>query len=209
LLHKPESLSFEQAASVPHAAALAVQSLRFERETQPGDQLLFNGAGGGAGTLAIQIAKHWGAEVTAVDSGLKLDAMRDLGADHVIDYTKEDFTRSGQRYDRIIDVQARRGVADYARALKPGGVFVMVGGPLGRIFINFALGQVLSRRDDKTLGLLPHVANGGLDSFIELFEAGQVTPIIDRSFTLEQVPEAMRYYSSAQAIGKVVITVDH
>ncbi|MCI0808177.1 MAG: NAD(P)-dependent alcohol dehydrogenase [Chloroflexi bacterium] len=207
LTPKPASMTFEQAAAVPHAAALAVQSLRHKSQIRSGQRVLFNGAGGGAGTFAVQIAKSLGAEVTCVDSSMKLDMLSSLGADHVIDYTREDFTRNGQRYDLIIDVKARRSVFAYRRALNPGGICVMVGGSMPRIFLAMIAGHLFSMIGRKKIGILWHRANRGLDFVIELFEAGKVVPVIDKSFTLSEVGEALRYFGEGKHQGKIVITV--
>ncbi len=208
LASKPVSMSFEQAAAIPQAGLLALQALRYKGHVQPGQKVLFNGAGGGVGTLGMQIAKSFGAEVTGVDNTEKLDIMRSSGADHVIDYTQEDFTKNGQHYDRIIDVAATRSVFDYKRALSPGGVFVMVGGSSSLVYKLLFLGPWISMIESKKMGLLLHRANKGLSFMKELFEAGKVVPVIDRCYPLNEVAEAFRYYGDGQVKGKVVITLD-
>ena len=207
LLPKPATMTFEEAAAVPQAALLALQGLRDKGRIQPGQKVLINGAGGGAGTFAVQIAKSFGAVVTGVDSAEKLDVMRSVGADQVIDYTREDFTRNGQRYDLILDIAAHHSVFDYKRALSPKGVYVVVGGSTARILQVISLGPLISMRGGGKMGLLAHKPNKGLASMIEFFEAGKVVPVIDRRYPLSEVPEALRYFGEGHAKGKVVITV--
>ena len=204
LVLKPACLTFEQAAAVPQAALLAFQGLQ-KGEIRPGKKVLINGAGGGSGTFAIQIAKDIGAEVTAVDNTEKLDIMRSTGADHVIDYTQEDFTKNGQHYDLIFDNAANRSLSDYKRALSPGGVHVMVGGKSFNILQAMLVSMVGSRK----FVLLLHKANKGLDTMKALFEAGKVVPVIDRSYPLSEAADAMRYFAAGHAKGKVVITLEH
>jgi NADPH:quinone reductase-like Zn-dependent oxidoreductase len=208
---KPASMTFEEAAAIPTAAVVALQNLRGKRPIQPGQKVLINGAGGGVGTFAVQLAKYFGAEVTGVDSTEKLDIMRSTGADHVIDYTKEDFTKGGQRYDLILDVVVHRSVFDYKRALSPKGICVFVGGSMTRVFLNMLLGQLISMMGSKKMGLVKWEPNKkeDLDFLKELFEAGKVVPVIDRRYPLSEVPEAFRYLEEGHAKGKVVITVEH
>ena len=207
---KPACLSFEQAAAVPQAALLALQGLQKGGGLQKdgdwaGNKVLINGAGGGSGTFAIQIAKEFGAEVTAVDSTEKLDIMRTTGADHVIDYTKEDFTKNGQRYDLIFDNAANRSLSDYKRVLNLGGIHVMVGGKFFNIFKSVLVSMFGSRK----FVLLLHKANKGLDTMKLLFEAGKVVPVIDRSYPLSEATDAMSYFAAGHAKGKVIITIEH
>jgi NADPH:quinone reductase-like Zn-dependent oxidoreductase len=206
---KPASMTFEEVAAVPQAAAMALQGLRDKGQIQPGQKILINGAGGGVGTFAVQIAKSFGAEVTGVDSTRKLDLLRSIGADQVIDYTQEDFTKSGQRYDLILDVAAYHSIFDYKRALSPKGIYVMVGGSSARIFQTIFLGPLISMTGSKKLGILAHKPNKGLDFMKELFEAGKVVPVIDRRYPLSEVPEALRHFGEGHAKGKVVITLEH
>jgi len=206
---KPASMTFEEAAAVPQAAVLALHGLRDKRQIQPGQKVLINGAGGGAGTFAVQIAKSFGAEVTGVDSTRKLDMMRSIGADQVIDYTQEDFTKNEQRYDLILDNAAYHSIFDYKRALSPKGIYVMLGGSTARIFQVMFLGPLISMTGSKKMSLLMHKPNKGLAFIIELFEAGKVVPVIDRCYPLSEVPEALRYFGKGHAQGKVVITVEH
>jgi NADPH:quinone reductase-like Zn-dependent oxidoreductase len=209
LVLKPASMAFEEAAAVPQAAVLALRGLRDKGQIQPGQKVLINGAGGGAGTFAVQIAKSLGAEVTGVDSTRKLDIMRSIGADHVIDYTQEDFTKSGQRYDLILDMAAHHSIFDYYRALSPKGIYVMEGGSTARIFQVVFLGPLISMTTSKKMGILAHKPNKGLAFMKELFEAGKVKPVIDKRYPLSEVAEALRYFGKGQARGKVVITVAH
>ncbi|MGD0550094.1 MAG: NAD(P)-dependent alcohol dehydrogenase [Candidatus Bathyarchaeia archaeon] len=206
---KPASMTFEEAAAVPQAAVLALQGLRDKGQIQPGQKALINGAGGGVGTFAVQIAKSFGAEVTGVDSTRKLDMVRSIGADQVIDYTQEDFTQSGQRYDLILDVAAYHSIFDYKRALSPRGIYVMVGGSTARIFQAMFLGPLISMTGSKKMGILMHKPNKDLAFMKELFEAGKVVPVIDGRYPLSEVPEALRYFGEGHAKGKIVITVEH
>jgi NADPH:quinone reductase-like Zn-dependent oxidoreductase len=220
---KPASMTFEEAAAVPTAAVVALQNLRGvgpsspslslsdKGQIQPGQKVLINGAGGGVGTFAVQIAKYFGAEVTGVDSTRKLDMLRSIGADQVIDYTQEDFTKSGQRYDLILDVVAYRSIFAYKRALSPKGVCVFVGGSTAAIFQALFLAPLISMTGSKKMGTVMWKPNKKEDlAFLEeLFEAGKVVPVIDKRYPLSEVPEALRYLEEGHALGKVVITVEH
>jgi NADPH:quinone reductase-like Zn-dependent oxidoreductase len=207
---KPASMTFEEAAAYPQAAMVALQSLRDKGQIRPGHKVLINGAGGGMGTFAIQLAKHFGAEVTGVDNTRKLDLMHSIGADHVIDYTQEDYTKSGQRYDLILDVAAYRSVFDYSRALSPGGTFMIVGGAFSTLLQVVVLGTLMSRFGSKRIGINAWEPNKREDlAFLaELFEAGKVVPVIDRRCPLSEVPKALRYLEEGRALGKVVITME-
>lgn len=208
LAPKSPNLSFEEAASIPQAGVLALQGLRYRGPIRPGQKVLINGAGGGVGTFAVQIAVSSGAEVTGVDKAEKLDMLRSLGADQLIDYTQEDFTKSGQRYDLILDVAAYHSIFDYRRALSPSGTYVTVGGSTPRILQIALLGPLLSRTGDKTLGILMHRPNrDDLIALNDLIESGKVIPVIDRRYPLAEVPEALRYFGEGQVQGKVVIVV--
>jgi len=209
LAPKPPSMTFEEAATYPQAAIVALQSLRDKGQTQPGQKLLINGAGGGMGTFAVQLAKYFGADVTAVDSTRKLDMLRSIGADQVIDYTHEDYTQSGQRYDLILDLAAHRSVSDYRRALAPDGIFMMVGGSVATLLQVVTRGTWISRRGGQKIGLNAWTPNKREDlTFLaELFEAGKVVPVIDRRYPLHEVPEALRYLEEEPHLGKIVITV--
>jgi len=202
---KPARLTFEQAAAVPLAAFTALQGLRDKGQIQPGQKVLINGASGGVGTFAVQIAKSYGTEVTGVCSTRNLDLVRSIGADHVIDYTQEDFTRNGQHYDLIFDAVGNRSISDYQRALSPNGICSVAGfTSLSRLFQVMFLGG-------KKIGLMQTAKANKKDLVIiqELLEAGKVVPVIDRSYPLSEVPEAIRYLETGHARGKVVITVEH
>jgi NADPH:quinone reductase-like Zn-dependent oxidoreductase len=207
---KPASMTFEQATTYPHSAIIVLQNIRDKGQIQPGQRVLINGAGGGMGTFAVQIAKYYEAEVTGVDSADKFDMLRSIGADHVIDYRKEDYTRSGQRYDLILDVVAYRSVFDYQRALSPEGIFIIIGGSLTTFLQVVLLGTLISRRGSKKIGINKWEMNKKEDLafLVELFETGKVVPIIDRRYPLSEVPEALRYVEGGHAQGKVVITVE-
>jgi NADPH:quinone reductase-like Zn-dependent oxidoreductase len=172
---------------------------------------LINGAGGGVGTFAVQIAKSFGAEVTGVDSTKKLDMMRSIGADHVIDYTQEDFTKSGQCYDLILDVVAYRSISDYKRALNPKGICRFVGGSMATIFKAVILGPLILMTGSKKMGIVIWKPNKKEDLafLIELLEAGKVVPVIDRRYPLNKVAEAFRYLEEGHHQGKIVITMEH
>jgi len=205
LAPKSASMTYEQAAAVPQAAVLALQGLR-KGQIQPGQKVLINGAGGGVGTFGMQIAKSFGAEVTGVDSTGKLDMVRSIGADQVIDYTKEDFTKSGRRYDLILDVVVYRSIFDYKRALSPKGIFVMIGGSIPRVFLIALTAPLITR--SKKLVILAHKSNSKDLIFMnDLFEAGKVAPVIDRRYPLSEVAEALRYFGKGHVQGKVVVTV--
>jgi len=208
---KPASMTFEEASTYPQSAIISLQSLRDKGGIQPGQRVLINGAGGGMGTFAVQIAKLYGAEVTGVDSTRKLDMLRSIGADHVIDYTQEDYTKSGQCYDLILDVAAYRSVFDYKRALSPEGILMMVGGSLATLLQVVFLGALISRIGSKKLGLNAYDSNNKEDLALlaELFESGKVVPVIDRRYPLSEVPEALRYLEEEPHLGKIVITVEH
>jgi NADPH:quinone reductase-like Zn-dependent oxidoreductase len=204
---KPASMTFEEAAAIPHSGLLALQSLYDKAEIQPGQKVLINGAGGGAGTIAVQMAKSLGAEVTAVDSTRKLDMLRSIGADNVIDYTQEDFTKNGKCYDMIFDNAAHHSIFDYKRALSPNGIYVMTGGSSAQIFQGMFLGPLISMTGSRKMGILMHKPNKGLPTLTELIEAGKVAPVIDSRYPLSEVPEAFRYFGEGLAKGKVIITV--
>ena len=195
---KPVNMTYEEAAAVPQYALVALQGLRDKGQIQPGQKVLINGASGGIGTFAVQIAKSFGAEVTGVCSTRNLDMVRSIGADHVIDYTQEDFTKSQQHYDLILDIVANRSVSDYMRALSPKGRYVAVA---------FKLGVMFARGGDKKAIQLSHEPNvKDLVFMKELIEAGKVVPVIGRRYPLSEVAEALRYYGEGHPSGKVVIT---
>ena len=204
---KPDWMPFEHAAAIPQAAVMALLSVLDKGQVRQGQKVLINGAGGGVGTFAIQMAKSYGAEVTGVDRAHKFDLMRSIGSDHVIDSTKEDYTRTGQRYDLIVDVVANRPVFDYRRALNPGGKFIMVGGTVAAILQAAFLGALISMYGKKKIGMLAHKPNKDLQDISELIRNGKVTPVIDRQFPLEETPDAFRYFGKGNFGGKIIITV--
>jgi NADPH:quinone reductase-like Zn-dependent oxidoreductase len=210
LAHKPDSMTFEEAAAVPEAAIPALQGLRDHGQIQPGQKVLINGAGGGVGTFAVQIAKSFGAEVTGVCSTRKLDMVRSIGADHVVDYTQEDFTKSEQRYDLILANAGEHSIFEYKRVLSPEGIYVCTGGSFAQYFQATLLGPLISMMGSKKLGsMLAKPNQKDYDFLIELIEAGKVVPVIDRRYPLSEVPEALRYYGGGQVQGKVVIIVEN
>lgn len=209
LAMKPGSMTFEEAAAIPQAAMLAVQGLIDKGKIQSGQKLLINGAGGGVGTFAVQIAQEFGIEVTGVDRASKLEMMRSLGFDQVIDYKCVDFTKNGQQYDLILDVKTNRPVFDYLRALRPGGMYVTVGGSLSRLFQALIVGPWISLIAGKKIGIVALKPNKDLSYISELFEKGKLKPVIDGPYGLDQVPDAFRRFAEGIHEGKIVITLDH
>lgn len=209
IIHKPARLSFEQAAAVPVAAITALQGLRDKGAVQAGDKVLINGASGGVGTFAVQIAKALGAEVTGVCSTRNVELVRSLGADHVVDYKQEDFTRGQARYDVIIDNVGNHSLRDVRRVLEPDGTYVKIGGPKDELWLGpvlaFLATPVMSKFSSQSfVGLLAQMKADDLRVLAGMIEAGQVTPVIDRSYAFEEIPEAIDYLSSQRARGKVV-----
>jgi NADPH:quinone reductase-like Zn-dependent oxidoreductase len=210
LVRKPVNRSFEEAAAVPVAAITALQGLRNKGKIKPDMRVLVNGASGGVGTFAIQVAKFYGTEVTGVCSSRNLELVRSIGADHVVDYTKEDFTRSSQKYDLIFDAVGNRSVGDYKRALKPGGQCVIAGFTgLSRMLNHGVLGPLLSLSGSRKVGLmgLAKVTKEDLVTLRDLLEGGKLTPVIDRRYPLEETAKAIAYLEQGHARGKVVITM--
>ena len=207
---KPAKITFEEAAAVPMAAVTALQGLRDTGRIRKGQKVLINGASGGVGTFAVQIAKSFGAEVTAVCSTGKMEMARAIGADHVIDYTKEDFTKNGQHYDLIFAVNGYHPILDYKSALKPDGIYVMAGGSMSQMFQALLLGPLVSMIGNKKIRAVSAKPNQKDLIFIkELIEAGKVKPVIDRRYSLREVPQALQYLWEGHARGKVVITVEY
>ena len=204
---KPAAMSFEQAASIPQAAMLAVQGLIDKGKIHTGQKLLINGAGGGVGTFGVQIAKLYGLEITGVDSTAKLDMLRSIGFDHVIDYTQKDFTKNGQHYDLILDAKTNRSMFDYSRALSPNGIYVTVGGSISRLLQALFLGPWISMINKKHIRIVSLKTNKDLIFMNELFEAGKVKPVIDGPYKLGEFHEAFRIFDKAEHKGKVVITM--
>jgi NADPH:quinone reductase-like Zn-dependent oxidoreductase len=210
LVLKPRNVTFEESAAVPVAAITALQGLR-KGHVQPGQKVLINGASGGVGTFVVEIAKSFGAEVTAVCSTGKLDMVRSIGADHVIDYTQEDFTKSGQRYDLIIAANGYHSILGYRRALSPKGICVTTGGSMAQIFQAILLGPLISLIGSKKMGSMGIAKLNQKDLVFvkELLEAGKLVPVIDRCYPLSEVAEAFRYFEEGHVKGKVVITLEH
>jgi len=208
LVLKPAGLSFEEAAALPQAGLLAVQGMRSKGGVQPGQKVLINGAGGGGGTFAIQVAKSLGAEVAGVDSGIKLDMLRSIGADEVIDYTRDDYTRVSDKYHRILDFVGNRSIFANRRALAEGGVYQVVGGPARRLLQALVVGSLISKLGSKQLGILMARPNSAdLEDLAAEVVAGRIKPIIDGVFGAEEVPEAMRRLGAERSLGKIVIRV--
>jgi NADPH:quinone reductase-like Zn-dependent oxidoreductase len=208
---KPAGMTFEQAATIPQAAILALQGLRGRgRRVQAGQRVLVNGASGNVGPFAVQIAKAYGAEVTGVCSTCKMDLVHELGADHVIDYTREDVSRGGRRYDWIVDVAGNHPILGWRRALRPGGTYVMVGGPTSRILAALVLGPVISLAGSRKMGLMlwwKPFKKEDVAVLVELIEAGRIAPVIDRRYPLDEVADALRHLKEGRARGKIVITM--
>ena len=208
LVHKPANSSFEEAAAVPESAVVALQGMRELGHIQSGQKVLIYGASGGIGTFAVQIAKSLGTHVTGVCSTRNLDLVRSLGADLVVDYTKEDFTQSGGQYDLILATAGYRSLFDYKRALAPGGHYVATGGEMKQVFQPMLLGPWLSTDGRKMTNLAMKPNKDDLTFVKDLIEAGKVKPIIDKCLQLSEVPEALRYYGQGRSRGKVIITMD-
>ncbi len=209
LAPKPANLSFEEAAAVPVAAVTALQALRYAAEIRPGEKVLINGASGGVGTFAVQLAKAFGAEVTAVCSTRNLEVARSIGADHVVDYTQEDFTRNGQQYDLILAVNGYHSLSDYKHALRPQGAYVVVGGSYTQMFSVFLLGRLMSEKGGRKMSSMG-VARGNQKDLLflaELLEAGKIKPVVDRCYPLSELGKATRYHAQEHARGKIIITV--
>ena len=205
---KPANLTYEEAAAVPETALVALQGLRDHGQIQPGQKVLINGASGGIGTFAVQLAKYFGAAVTGVCSTRNLDLVRSLGADYVIDYTKEDFTKNGKLYDLILATVGYRSIFNYKRALNPKGIYVVTGGSLAQVFQPMLLGLFVSG-NKKMTNMTVRLNQEDLVFMKELIEAGKVKPVIDRSYPLSEVAAALRYYGEGHAQGKVIINVEH
>ena len=210
LAPKPANCSFEDAAALPVAALTALQGLRDKGRIQPGQKVLVDGASGGVGTFAVQIAKSFGAEVTAVCSTQKMDTARSLGADHVIDYTREDFTKSAQRYDLILAANARHSISDYLRTLSQNGTYVMAGGGGVQALQVALFGPLLSRIGRKKVCFfVANINQKDLVFLADLLAAGKIAPVIDRRYPLSAAAEALRYLAEGHAQGKIVLTVSH
>src|SRR5215208_949788 len=214
---KPAGITFEQAAAVPSSGFIALSGLRNQGQVQPGQKVLINGAGGGVGALAVQLAKAYGADVTGVDSTRKLDLLRSLGADRVIDYTQEDYTQSGERYDYIVDIPGNHSLSECRRALTPKGTYVLIGhdhfGKQGDRFLGGLLRGLKLIVMSPFINQLPDLSfsmpskKDSMAVLRDLLQAGEITPVIDRTYPLSGVPEAIRYLEGGHAQGKVVITI--
>jgi NADPH:quinone reductase-like Zn-dependent oxidoreductase len=206
---KPANLTFEEAATVPQAGVMALQGLRGKRSIQAGAQVLINGAGGNVGPFAVQIAKSFGAEVTGVDRAEKLDMLRSIGADHVVDYAEEDVTRGRQRYEWILDVAAFRSIFEWKRVLRPRSVYVAVPNSVGGMLQAAFIGPLISIAGGRKMGMHPGrpFAMDDVAALTELIEAGKVRPVIDRRYPLAEVPEALRYQEEGHPRGKIVIAM--
>lgn len=212
LVHKPANLSFKEAAAAPVAAITALQGHRCAGEILPGQRVLVNGSSGGVGTFAVQIAKSYGAEVTAVCSTRNLELVRSIGADHVIDYTKDDFTNNGKSYDIILDIVGNRSVSDFKRALTPTGRCVVIGyTSVGMMFHHMFIGPLVSKKEGKRVGMMKDADWGGKATMLsikELLDSGKVKPVIDREYRFSELPQAIAYLEEGRARGKVVVRVD-
>ncbi len=205
---KPAKMTFEDVSVLPQAGVIALRGILDKGQLQAGQKVLINGAGGGSGTFAVQLAKAFGAEVTAVDNTEKQDFLRSNGADHVVDYTKEDFTKNGRRYDLILDLVAHRSLFDNRRALAPSGTYLLVGGSAMRLYQALVLGPIISMFGSKKMSLL--IVNPKQNDnvrLLELVESGSIVPIIDRRYPLSGVPDALRHVGEGHALGKVVVTM--
>jgi NADPH:quinone reductase-like Zn-dependent oxidoreductase len=206
---KPAGLTFEQAAAIPQAGVIALQGICQKGQVQPGQGVLINGAGGGAGSFALQLAKLSGAEVTGVDNTGKLDFMRSLGADHVIDYTHQDFTKNANQYDLILDLVACRSASAYARSLKPQGRYFAVGGSVATLLQILVMGPWIRRNKNRHVQVLGVQRNQKyLVAIAALCEAGKIIPAIDRRYPLQEVPQALRYLGDGHSKGKIVILLE-
>lgn len=209
LAFKPASMTFEEAAAIPQAGMLAIQGLIDKGKLQSGQKLLINGAGGGVGTFGVQIAKLRQSEVTGVDCAGKLEMMRCLGFDHVIDYAEEDFTKTGQQYDLILDAKTNRSIFNYVRALRPNGTYVTVGGSIMRLLQAFIIGPLIAMISKRKVLIVALKPNKDLAYMNDLFETGKIRCVIDGPYKLDEVPNAFRLFGKGLHKGKVVITMEH
>ena len=208
LVLKPAAITFEQAAAVPVAGLTALQGLRDHGRLLTGQHVLINGASGGVGTFAVQIAKALGAQVTGVCSGRNMEMVKSIGADHVIDYMKEKFWKSGKKYDLILDNAAYHSIRKPLRALNPTGIYVLIGGSMTGFVVSSILKPIYSKKDGRKItSMMANVNQADLAFLKELIEAGKVVPVIDRKYSLSEVPDAIRYLETGHARGKVVITI--
>lgn len=207
LSKKPSNISYNDASAMPHAGTLALQGLVDMGKVKSGQSVLINGAGGGVGTLGIQILKSYGVRVTGVDSDEKLDLMKSLGFDSVMDYKKVDFTDTGEKYDLILDTKSNRSVFKYVRSLKLNGTYITVGGSMYRLIEIFLLGSLISLFTSKKLSVLIHKPNKGLDQISDFVENGQLRPVIDGPFGFDKIPELIQYFGEGKHLGKIVVEI--
>ena len=205
---KPRNISHEESASIPHSGVLAIQSYLDYKEIKTGDEILINGAGGGAGTLAIQLGKYYKARITGVDKKIKFEMMEKLGVDELIDYQKTDFTKLNRTYDLIIDFAGSHGLLDYKKSLKKGGLYLLVGGQSNLIIKTLLFGQILSKFTDKEFKVLMHEPNKHLDKLTKLIEEEVIKPIVGKVYKLEEVSQGLDYFGSGECTGKVIIKVE-
>jgi NADPH:quinone reductase-like Zn-dependent oxidoreductase len=208
LSKKPSNISHNDASALPHAGLLALQGLVEKGKVKSGQSILINGAGGGVGTLGIQILKSYGAKVTGVDSDEKLDLMKSLGFDSVMDYRKVDFTGTGEKYDLILDTKSNRSVFKYARSLKKNGTYITVGGSMYRLFEIALLGSLISLFTRRKLSVLIHKPNKGLDQISKLVEKEQIKPVIDGPYGFDKIPEMIQYFGEGKHLGKIVVEIE-
>lgn len=204
----PANISFNDAAALPHAGLLALQGLVDKGRVKPGQRILINGAGGGVGTLGVQILKPYGVKVTGVDSAEKHDMMKSLGFDSVIDYKKVDFTNTGEKYDLILDTKSNRSVFKYARCLNKNGTYITVGGLMYRLLEIFFLGSLISLFSGKKLRVLINQPNKGLDRISELVDKGQIRPVVDGPYGFDEIPGLIQYFGEGRHLGKIVVEMD-
>jgi NADPH:quinone reductase-like Zn-dependent oxidoreductase len=207
LSRKPPNISYNDASALPHAGLLALQGLVEMGKVESGQSVLINGAGGGVGTLGIQILKSYGVKVTGVDSDEKRDLMKSMGFDIVMDYKKTDFTQTGEKYDLILDTKSNRSVFKYARSLKKNGRYITVGGSMVRLLEIVMFGSLISLFTGKKLSVLIHKPNKGLDKISELVEKGQIKPVVDGPYGFDEIPELIQYFGEGRHLGKIVVEI--
>jgi NADPH:quinone reductase-like Zn-dependent oxidoreductase len=208
LSKKPSNISHNDASALPHAGLLALQGLVEQGKVKSGQSVLINGAGGGVGTLGIQILKPYGVKAIGVDSGEKLDLMKSLGYDIVLDYKKTDFTDNGEKYDLILDTKSNRSVFKYARTLKKNGVYVTVGGSMYRLLETVLFGSLISLFTSKQLSVLVHKPNKGLSQISKLVEKGKIKPVVDGPYGFDKIPELIQYFGEGRHLGKIVVEIE-
>lgn len=208
LSKKPSNMSYSDASALPHAGLLALQGLVEKGKVTSGQSVLINGAGGGVGTLGIQILKSYEVKVTGVDSGEKLDMMKSLGFDNVMDYKKTDFTDTGEKFDLILDTKSNRSVFKVARSLKKNGTYITVGGLMVRLVEILLLGSLISLFTGKNLSVLALKPNKGLDQISKLAEKGQIKPVVDGPYGFNKIPDLIQYFGKGRHLGKIVIEIE-